>query len=206
MLQGKLIDAIERRRYYRIEDRVALRYRVLDERELAEALAAQRTGYPDKLSLASGFAAASTQMRHTLERFRREMPDVASYLEALNEKLDMLMQMLATSDDDLGDAPTHEVNLSASGISFTATDPVAVDTAIELKMLLFPTYTCVLAFGTVVHCGPADDGRPSGRYTIGVDFTHLREDDRDLIARHVTMRQSSMLREARLALESEDPD
>ena len=204
MLQGKLIDAIERRRYFRIDDRVALRYRVLDDEALAEALSAQSSGYPDKLSLASGFAAASTQMRHTLERFRREMPDVATYLEALNEKLDMLMQMLATSEDDLGDAPTHEVNLSASGISFTAIEPVAVDTSIELKMLLFPTYTCILAFGTVVHCGPADDGRPSGRYTIGVDFTHLREEDRDLIARHVTMRQSSMLREARLALEPEE--
>jgi len=132
---------------------------------------------------------------------------VASYLEALNAKLDMLMQILATSDDDLGDGPTHDVNLSASGISFTAEEPAAVDTHIELKMLLFPSYTCILAFGTVVHCGPAEDGRPSGRYSIGVDFNHLREEDRDLIARHVTLRQSSMLREARLSMEnSDDPD
>lgn len=203
MLQDKLIEAAERRRFFRIEDRLALRYRLLDDDELASALARLESGYPDKLSLASGFAATSAQMRHTLDRFRRDMPDVASYLEALNEKLDLLVQLLATTDDDVGSQPTQEVSLSASGISFTADEPLPAHSNIEVKMLLFPSYTCILAFGTVVHCGPAETGRPSGRYSVGVDFTNLREADRDLIVRHVTQRQSTMLREARLALEQD---
>jgi c-di-GMP-binding flagellar brake protein YcgR len=204
MLQDKLIEAVERRRYFRIEDRVALTYRVLDEETLAAALSRLGAGYPDKLSLASGFATASSQMRHTLERFRKDMPDVASYLEALNEKLDLVVQLLATTENDLANEPTHEVNLSASGISFVADEPVAIDRHVEMKLLLFPSYTCLLCFGTVVHCDPAEKGRPTSLYNIGVDFTHIREEDRDLIVRHVLQRQSTMLREARLSLGADE--
>ncbi len=196
-----MMDEAERRRYFRIDDHLALKYRVLNREQLAAALSRLQIGYPDRLSLASAFATNSSRMKVAMDRFKREMPDVSTYLEGLNEKLDLLIQLLAASENELEDQPTHEVSLSASGISFVTHEPVAVGSNLELKLLVFPTYVCVLAFGTVVHCDGSDvEGAPPS-YTIGVDFTHIRENDRELIIQHVTRKQSAMLREAKTALD-----
>ena len=75
-----LLEAVERRRYFRVDDEVALTYRVLTEEQLTAALSRLRVGYPDKLSLASAFASTSGQMRLALDRVRKDSPDIASYL------------------------------------------------------------------------------------------------------------------------------
>ena len=110
------------------------------------------------------------------------------------------MQLLAASDNDLGDHPTHHISLSASGLSFHGSEELAQGATLEVKLLMFPSYVCVLAFGSVVHCR-ATVGGAGAAYQIGVDFTHVREADRELIARHVTQKQSAVLREARMACE-----
>lgn len=195
----------DRRRFYRIPDEVALKYRVLGEEELERALRRLELGYPDRIRLASSFATISAQMHHHLEPLRRALPEVAGYLEGLNEKLDLLIQLMAAAEADLGDQPTHDVDLSASGISFSSEQPIAPGSVLELKLLMFPSYLCILCFGTVVHCDPLpgeDSGFP---YRLGVEFTHIRDTDRELIVQHVTRRQSAMLRETRLEREGE-PD
>ncbi|MCP5151531.1 MAG: PilZ domain-containing protein [Ectothiorhodospiraceae bacterium] len=194
-------DAAERRRYFRIDDRAAIHYRVLSPDEVQEAVTRLQIGYPDKLALASGFAQATANMRHTMDRFRRDMPDLAAYLEGLNEKIDMLMQLLAANDAELADSAPQEVNLSGSGVSFDIDHEVAIGAAVEVKILVFPSYLCVGAIGEAVYCQPVETPRGRRRFTLGVDFVHIRESDRDLIIRHVTQRQSSLLREARLAID-----
>ncbi len=202
--EHNLIDAAERRRYYRIDDRVALSFRTITDKELTVALSRLQVGYPDKLSLASAFAATSAQMRTAMERIHRELPDVACYLEGLNEKLDLLVQLLAASEGDMADGPTHDVNLSASGMSFRNEEAIEKGTILEIKLLVFPSYVCILAFGTVVHCSRGERANPGTPFVVGVDFTHIRESDRDLVIRHVTQKQSIMLREARMALDEEE--
>jgi hypothetical protein len=193
----------DRRRFYRIDDQVALTYQQLDERQLAAALDRLQVGHPDKLTLVSTFAATSAQMKRSLDRFRHDLPEVASYLEGLNEKLDLMVQLLAASDGGLSERPTHDVSLSAAGLSFRTDEPLEPRSILEIQLLMFPTYLCARAFGTVVRCERAQDGSGAEGYFVAVDFSHIRELDRDMIIRHITQRQSSMLREARLALEDD---
>ena len=68
---------------------------------------------------------------------RREQPDVASCLEAINDKLDVVMKILAAGEADLPDQPTHDVNLSASGLCFDSKEPIEPETVLELKLLIF---------------------------------------------------------------------
>jgi len=191
----------ERRRFYRIDEEVALRYRVVSADELDAALRRLQLGYPDRIGLASAFASSSAQMRTALDRVRHDLPEVATCLQGLNDKLDLLVQMMAASENELADHPTHNVNLSASGISFECAEPIEVGSTLEVKLLMFPSYLCILCFGTVVHCQAAD-----AKYQIGVDFSHIRENDRELIVQHVTRRQSEVLRAARHALDTAEAE
>jgi hypothetical protein len=192
----------DRRRFFRIEDHVALRVREIPPGELETEVSRMQLGLPDRIGLASTFASTSQQMRHLLEKFRRDQPDLAGYLEELNGKLDLLIQLLAVHENEMPDRPTHHVQLSASGIAYRTDEPPPMGATLELMLLLFPSFTCLRLFGTVVNSVPAK-GASEGATQVGVNFTHIRETDRELIIRHVVQRQSVLLREARIAL---DPD
>ena len=117
----------------------------------------------------------------------------------------MLIQLMAVHDAELDDHPTHTVSLSASGISLQADSALEIGTLVELKLVLFPQYVCLLCFGAVVHCQPCNGHGESSKYEIGIDFTHIRATDRELIVQHITRKQSAQLRESRIALDVDAP-
>lgn len=196
-------EAAERRQYYRIDDDVALKYRVVRREELDDALSRLKEGYPDLLGVASAFADMNVRMNHALDKCRQETPEVALYLEALNEKLDTLIHLLAVSDAGLPDRPTHRVNLSASGIRFNAREDIPAGTALEIKLVFFPSFMCIMSFGTVVRCVRAQNAPPGYPYDLALEFLFIRESDRELLVRHILQKESTALRSARTAFDSE---
>lgn len=192
----------DRRRYFRIDDRVALSFTPVEAADLPRALANLQPGAPGRLALASSFAGATLQMRPQLERLRRDEPEIVSCLETINDKLDMLIRLMALGESGLPDQPTHDVSLSGSGFSFHHDDALVEGTQLDITLLLFPEFLVVRALAVVVHCVGAPEAAAPRRHTIGVDFTHIRESDREMVVRHVLQRQSSLLREARIALDT----
>jgi len=192
----------DRRSFFRVHDRVALRVRALDEEALAGVIEAKEAEARSPDSLASAFAAANVQMKHGIDKCKRDFPEVAACLEGLNAKVDLLVRMLVANDNDLPDRPTHRINLSASGLSYRSWEPLQAGTPLELKVLFFPSFLFLHVFGRVVRCH--DEGEdPEGRHQIAVEFTHIGEDDRELLIRHVLQRESAILREARNAFDAE---
>lgn len=187
----------ERRRYYRIDDDVALRYQIIPEATLPDALSHFDSGYADKWTLASEFAYTTTQMKQTLEKVRRETPEVAKYLEELNEKVDTLIRLLATSDSNIPNCPTERVSLSASGLAFDSQAQIPAGSTLEIKLLIFPSFVCFLSLARVVRCSREDDKNREFPYRIAVDFTHIREEAREMLIKHVLQKDSSNLRKAR---------
>lgn len=66
-------------------------------------------------------------------------------------------------------------------------------------MLLFPSFTGLMIYASVVECRPAtpqelEDGY---QHLARIEFTHIREQDRELLIRHPLRRQSNQLREDR---------
>lgn len=154
-------------------------------------------GNSDTIALASEFAATSTQMKRGLEKFKRELPEVALYLEGLNDKLDLLVRLLAAADNELSDQPTHDVSLSAGGLSFDARTEIPKNSSVEIKLLVFPSYICIRTFGTVVYCRREKTDNSEFPFRVGIDFSYIRENDRELLIKHVLRKQSSRRREAR---------
>ena len=190
-------NADDRREYFRINDEVALKYRVIERSEIDDLVAKRREGHLDVNAMASAFATTGFDMKHAMEKCRRDLPEVATYLEGLNNKIDLLIRLLMASGSQLPDHPTHDVNLSASGLSFKGTLDVPRETIVEVKLLFFPSFLFVVSYGHVVRCSASKeiDGFP---YELAVEFSHLEDNDRELLIRHILQKESAMLREARL--------
>ena len=187
----------ERRRYFRIDDRAILKYRVLPPGE-REAIVARLSRAPaTRHALANTFANVSQQMQHLLRRIEQTEPDIALCLDTLNEKLDMLARQLSLEASQMADEPVRAVNVSAAGICFEAEDALDPGGLLELRLLLLPSYVGVSAVGTVVRCDETAPEESDLPYRIAVDFDYLRDDDRELLVQHVVRRETEQLRDSR---------
>ena len=70
-------------------------------------------------------------------------------------------------------------------------------TSLEIRMLLFPSFTGLLIYGTVIESSPASTDESSERYRhfARIEFSHIREQDRELLIRHLLRRQGDQMRE-----------
>ena len=189
-------NSADRREYFCVDDQVALKYRVVNQAEIEDALERRNEGYLDTNAMASSFASTSMEMKHALEKCKRELPEVATYLEGLNGKVDLLIRLLAANSSELPDHPTHDVNLSASGVSFRVTQEVAGESLLEIKLLFFPSFLFVVTVGRVVRC-VRDNEMEAYPYRLAIEFSHLEDSDREILIRHVLQKEASLLRSVR---------
>ncbi|MEM7255063.1 MAG: PilZ domain-containing protein [Pseudomonadota bacterium] len=185
----------ERRRYFRIDDDIALRYRVLEGNALDAAVERFGSDRETESLLAGTLLKSQRRAERELEHIRRDNPHVANYLEQLNHKLDVIAHLLNAQTTEMPARPTHSVNLSASGMSFNTCEALEPGSVVELKLLVFPSHTCILALGAVVNCHSVDMPRDEFIYRVGVDFSYIREIDREQLVRHVIQKQSANLRD-----------
>ncbi len=181
----------ERRRFFRVEDEIVLVYRPIAPEDMPDPAQFQNQ-LLDPFSLTSTLEYLTQESHAHLRRIERDHPEVAEYLRSLERKIDVLAQALMISNNRLVDQPTRKVNLSAAGIAFDADQPIAEGSLLELKMVLPPSLVGIVTFGRVVHCSPRE-GEKSWR--VGVDFLSMREQDREVLIRHVVKRQLTLLRQ-----------
>jgi len=187
----------ERRRYYRIDDSTILSFKVIPAGQVTRAIGRFREGLPEYFSLAANFAVSDVSMSEILGRIRSEQPLVATYLDAVDRKLKLLAHLVMALDNDLATSPTQNVNLSGGGIAFDVDQEILIGSILEIKLILFPEYTGILTYGTIVQSSKnnASSGAP---WRVAVNFSSIRESDRDLIIRHVLHQQATWLRRRQL--------
>lgn len=193
----------ERRRFFRIEDLIQMTWRRVDEKELAYKLEMLEKGLVEQFMVSSSLAAISAEMSATLRRIEVKEPDVAEYLKALDRKIDLIGQAFMVDENAEADMHATPVNLSASGIAFYTAEPLEEGIYLEIRMTLLPTTAGVLAYGRVIgnDAGETVDGPVN---QVRVDFEHMRDEDRDMLIRHVIRKQGDMLRERRVARENSE--
>jgi hypothetical protein len=191
----------ERRQFFRIDDtlRVSLR-RVLPE-ELDDRLDRLEQGIDGNFTVMASLAAITAQMAVHLRRIENDQPDVAAYLKGVDRKLEVLGRAFITQDPVLVSEEAKAVNLSAGGMCLEVSEPFEPNTPVEVRLLLFPSFTGILTYGDVVSCEPQPqpegDGSGARHWRARVEFTHIREPDRDILIRHILRRQGDELRARR---------
>jgi hypothetical protein len=176
------------RRHARVDDDIVLFWRQASPDDLSDEMGCEN--FPtDRASLSAKINLLNLESDCLLQSIGQSHPLLADYLKILERKIDVIARALAAHEPSRL-LSTRYVNLSASGLAFLTETDYPPGTLLEMKMILPPTQAIIVAYGRVAHHIPYFEGLPRF-YRIGVDFVHLREDDRVLLACHVARRKLS---------------
>lgn len=187
-----------RRESFRMNDRVGLRVRSLSELEYREHRHAASNDF-EKRRILNGIIANRDAQRSALRTIRDSDPVLATYLQALDERLEAMARLLSLDDTAAPDSPTHDVNLSGTGIRFQHEHRVTRGERLMLEMQLFPARTCLSLLAVVVRCTEMPKPpRHGGRFMVAADFPDVHDDDREILIRHVHGLQMDYVRRGAL--------
>ncbi len=183
-------EADDRREYYRIEDTIALDFRLLSGPE-AQPSSVLNDSSP-LFNLLSDLHLLDYESQHLLRHISERDRTLASYLKVINKRIDLLGQALTQNLlQDIGQP--RQVTLSEGGAGFMCNQALAEGSHLALKMVLMPQALGLLLRAQVIHCQALSDGQ----YEVGTEFEALTEAQRQLLARHILQKQALQRRQAR---------
>ena len=188
----------DRRRYFRVQDNIVLRYREIEESELPASPEEVETELETAFDQVHDFIGLDREDLDLLNAIEARIPEVGQYLRRLERRLENLARGLFLAGDEHYSLPTQQVDISASGIGFVSDEPLESGSLLEMRLIMLPSYLGILTYGRVAHCKP-DNDQPDG-YQIGTEFTLMRESDREALIQHILRKQMEQIR-ARLYAE-----
>jgi len=190
-------SAAERRSFFRIDDAVRLSLRRVPAEELESRLDRLDHDLAGNFTVLSSLSAITAQMSLGLRRIENRDPDLAAYLRAIDQKIEVIGRAFIAQEPELIAEKATPVNLSAGGMCVGGDESYEPGTSLEIRMLLFPSFTGLLIYGTVIDSSPASTDEPSApyRHLARIEFSHIREQDRELLIRHLLRRQGDQMRD-----------
>lgn len=178
----------ERRRFFRINDRVGVAYRVLTEEEANNRQ--ERDSEPmDTLSLLSHY-------ENTIEQLLPQVSSevLAELLGTLNKKINCIVAQLELDSRLVRDIAhkVREVNISACGMAFVADEHVPAGKILSLDLLLRPEGSHIATYGRVLDCQTTDAG-----HYVRINFIALSPYDQEVLIQHIVRKQGWLIREQR---------
>jgi hypothetical protein len=175
----------ERREFFRITDRLLIEYREIG---YQESLVLEKS-----LKLSDLFPDPHDVNRNPPKNPMLMKNEFYLFLETIDKKLNTVIELL-TKRDDLFRSVYLDVNVSGSGLKFTADTKLTGGTYLELRIVLpfFPN-PCVTALGKVVRSRLSRAEDKEG-WETAVSFVAISEKDRDLLISYVFSREREQLR------------
>jgi hypothetical protein len=176
----------ERRRYFRIEDQMAIAFSKLsadEAKERAKQLQMMEYESPNRLLV------VERQLQLLIDKLRIQSPDFATAVDLLNTKFNLLKEMRGDTDVTSAPAVRRKVNISACGVSFENDEQLDIGQHLDMDITLLPTDLHVLTLGVVIgrHAAPDD------QWTTRVEFYGMNSDDEELLVQHIVKRQGKLL-------------
>jgi len=183
----------DRRRFFRIDDRLLLSVR----RVSAEEAAGAETGAAD-LRAAGVLADLDRRIATIVNAARLQAPAVAELAELLNKKLDHVVATLGLSEELAQRAMFHEqqVNISASGLGFESDELFEPDEMLQVDVLFPPSNARLTLRARVVRCIAGEQGEPN---LVQLEFAELGNQDQEFLIQYILRRQGQFLQQLREA-------
>lgn len=171
----------ERRTATRIYSTLALVYKPISALDAGLDPYDYRFGLPQHFTLAEELARVDSLQRQYLDALQATLPQLEGLFDTLNQKFDILARALGGSLSQVVSPAPQNVNLSESGLSFHAAEPLLPGAHLHLAISNTTRNYHIAATGRVVFCEEEDlEG-----YRTGVSFLTLRDEDRLVLARDV---------------------
>ncbi|MDT4328581.1 PilZ domain-containing protein [Methylomonas sp. MED-D] len=187
-------EITEKRRYFRVNDTINLLHKVIDKNHV-KVLSHVSDDVLSNCSLASALEVLNQEARLLAPRLERRDPDLFEYLKLLDTKINLIAQVLTSQSEQFSEHDTREVSLSATGLAFSNETPVSEGEVLELRMLLTSCMAVIVAYARVVHCKDISADNPERPYAVCVEYINMKEDDRELLIKHVVKKQLQQLRD-----------
>lgn len=188
----------ERRREPRVNSTLAVIYQRISPREIEADPYDARFDLPQHFTMRDELAQIDSAQRAHIKALAEENPRIGSLFQSINLKIDIIAQAINDSLGRMLSPVPQRVNLSASGLSFHASEPVTPGSYLHLAISSPANSYNVAAIGRVVFCEDEDlEG-----FRTGVAFVNLRHLDRQTLSRDVEKKA----REAEVFDEFENPD
>ncbi len=192
------MKAIERRRYFRIDDEMIVAWRELSKQEKEKRVEKFSQGEVENPDPTRHFLTLEADITSMIGQLQPRDPLVAQILRLLNRKVNLISRgpLMSAHQTSILDESPQSVNISACGIAFNVEKLIAPKTDLQIELVLVPEGTYVLCYGTVINCETIkiQSDKP---YRINVDFSAIREDDRDKLIQHIMQKELSTLRSRR---------
>ncbi|EGV31097.1 type IV pilus assembly PilZ [Thiorhodococcus drewsii AZ1] len=176
----------ERRRFFRIDDEVGLVLTPVAASE-EEAAIATHQGNINRVGLLNELRGMRYEHLPQQRSLESKFPTVASYIRILERQLDILARAI-DGQDDFPNEPNTTANISAQGLSLITDTVFTMDSMVSVKLALFPDHCRIEALGRVVR-----GETTSSKADVAIEFTHLREADREALIRHIYLLQRQRL-------------
>ncbi len=196
----------ERRRFFRIDDSVHMTLKPVPGDEVEQRLQSLGQSANGSFNLMTGLGAIGQRAAASLRRIELKDPDVADYLKAIDRKLELIARAMLAEDVDIAHQPARAVNLSGGGMAVHSREAMEEGAVLEIKMMLLPSFTGIITYGTLVDCQalPHDEVEDGFAYLLRIDFSFMRDADRDALIRHILLKQAQWLRVRREERESQE--
>lgn len=168
----------ERRHAPRVDSTLSLTYQPISTLEAAMDPYDPRFQLPQHFLLAEELARLDDAQRPHLDALRDLHPELGMLADLFNQKLAVLAKAIEGSLSRVISPAPQRVNLSESGLSFHAAEPLMPGLHLHLAISNTVRNYHIAATGRVVFCEEEDlEG-----YRTGVAFVSLREEDRHVLA------------------------
>ena len=181
----------ERRSYFRIDSEIILDFHLVDSYTVDNS--SPEDEFPEDratLELFAEFRRLEREASLQLKTISESNRALASYLNMLNKKLDLLAQRSISSEYSPKKLPRVPISLSEGGISFQSRKPVYKGSYVALKMLFVPDFIAVACFARVIRCDEVHDPKNhSELYQIGCQFIALENAKSDILGKQILLAQ-----------------
>ena len=187
----------DRRRYFRINDKVSLKYRVVQGIDIETEITRDKHEKNNLADLKNAFNCIEAKIMTKMQRVEEASPMVAEILGLFDKKLSLIESMIFHNDDkDNSITNTQQVNLSASGMSFESNTPINEDVNLKMELVLYPEYQFIPVYARVVDCRKKMDDNLY-RFNVAVDFIGICDTDQEIIMQHILSKQAKSLKKER---------
>ena len=186
-------ENFEKRESIRIKDRILLAFSKVSQDEYENRVKHYLDGTEDPW-VDTCHPSIQKDIKASLKNLRERDKDLANVLEALDQKLNLVLGLIGTEESfEKGELPQklYKVDLSAKGIGLsTKKDEIDKGDILKLIIGLLPEHYFFTSFGKVVRKVQLD---PKVNF-LGIKFIWITEDDQEKLIEHIFARQVVQLR------------
>ncbi len=184
----------ERRSYFRIDESIAIEYKVVEEITANTAVPELQFPATASLKLYAELRKIDTENSHLFHQIKETNRALGEYLHNLNRKIDLVSQQLMGEHKPLPPSKTiKQVNLSEGGIAFGSSHAIEMNAYIALRLIFLPSNAGIVIFARIIRCEPSN----TGEFQIAAKFHQINDSQQQLIGQQIMRAQMAERRKSK---------